>query len=382
MSLNAKKLLFLVNEDWFFASHFLPMARAALAGGMEVVVATRIRDHRSVIERTGARLLAFEADRSAFGPIEILSAVRRLVALLGAERPDILHCIGLKSMLIGGLAGRITAVRPRIYAVTGLGFVGARRDFIGRAARTALRHVMRPAIAGRQVHYLCENPEDARIFGLDPDHGDSVTLVGGAGVDLEKFPQTALPPFPPLRVAVISRMLWSKGVDLAVAAVREARRRGADVTLALYGDPDPDNPKALPASLLDEWSAEAGIEWHGRTEDVAGVWARHHLCCLASRGGEGLPRTLLEAAACGRPMITSDVPGCRHFVRHGKDGLVVPADDPQALAEAILAFHRDPASLQRMGRSARHRVAEGFTERAVGETVIAMYRRLLEQSGA
>ena len=119
-------------------------------------------------------------------------------------------------------------------------------------------------------------------------------------------------------------MLWSKGIDVAVEAVRLARAKGAAIELSLYGAPDPSNPKAIPEKTLKAWSAEPGIAWHGATRDIAGVWREHHVACLPSRGGEGLPRTLLEAAACGRAIVTTDVPGCRTLVRHDVEGLLVP----------------------------------------------------------
>jgi len=176
-------------------------------------------------------------------------------------------------------------------------------------------------------------------------------------------------------MAVVASMLWSKGVDLAVAAVRAARAEGAAVELSLYGAPDPSNPKAIPEATLRGWSREPGIAWHGATADVAGVWRDHHLCCLPSRGGEGLPRTLLEGAACGRAVVTTDVPGCRAFVRDGVEGRIVPPDDAARLAQVLVALSRAPALVANMGEAARARVLDGFTERDVMRAVQDLYRR-------
>jgi glycosyltransferase involved in cell wall biosynthesis len=240
-----------------------------------------------------------------------------------------------------------------------------------RAVRTLVR-----GLETRQTHYLFENPDDPALLGLDPAN-PRVTLVGGAGIDPEGLSPRPLPPHPPLKVAVVARMLWSKGIDLAVEAVRLARSRGELVELSLYGAPDPSNPKAIPESTLKEWSGEPGIAWHGQTADIAAVWREHHLCCLPSRGGEGLPRSLLEAAACGRAILTSDVPGCRTLVRDGIEGRLVPPNDAAALADGLTALARDPALVARMGGAARARVLDGFTERDVMDGVKRLYARAL-----
>jgi glycosyltransferase involved in cell wall biosynthesis len=172
-------------------------------------------------------------------------------------------------------------------------------------------------------------------------------------------------------------MLWSKGVDLAVEAVRLAQQRGAPVELSLFGTPDPSNPKAIPEATLREWSSAPEIAWHGPTRDIAAVWRDHHVCCLPSRGGEGLPRTLLEGAACGRAILTTDVPGCRALVRDGQEGLVVPPNDAAALADALVALAGDPALVVRMGEAARVRVLDGFTEADVMAAVQNLYRQAL-----
>src|SRR3712207_3413121 len=292
----------------------------------------------------------------------------QLAAILKSWRPDIVHCIALRAILIGGAAALMAGIPRRVYALTGLGFLGARRDLVGRGARMAVRTLVR-GLETKQTHYLFENPDDAALVGLDPADASRVTILGGAGVDADALRPQPLPPQPPLKVAVVARMLWSKGIDTAVAAQRNARGRGAAIKLSLYGAPDPSNPKSIPEETLREWSREPGVTWHGRTEDVAAAWAAHHVCCLPSRGGEGLPRTLLEGGACGRALVTTDVPGCRRLVRDGVEGFVVPPDNPEALAQAFERLAADPGLVARMGEAARQRVLDGFTERDVMEAV-------------
>ncbi|WP_427026029.1 glycosyltransferase family 4 protein [Aureimonas ureilytica] len=370
------KLLFVVTEDWFFASHFLPMARVGVELGLEVVVVARVRDHAGVIEATGARVVALEAERRSVNPLHATATVRKLAAILRRERPDIVHCISLKPILIGGLASRLAGVKRQVFALTGLGFLGARQDKAAQGLRRMLRLVVRAGLQRAGTHYLFENRDDPRLLGLDPDAPD-VTVVNGAGIDPERYRETPLPDGPTLRLALVARLLWSKGVDTAVEAVRLARSRGVDATLDLYGAPDPSNPKAVPLGTLDAWTREDGVRWHGATRDVAAVWRAHDVAILPSRGGEGLPRTLLESAASGRAMLTTDVPGCRDLVRDGVDGYVLPVGDADGFARRIGELAADRALLHKMGASAARRVREGYTERDVMDAVAALYRRML-----
>ena len=370
-SLSGRKLAFVVTEDWFFASHFLPMARAARELDLDVAVITRVRDHRQMIEGTGARVVPLEAERRSLNPMAAGYAAGQLASILKAEKPDMVHCIALRGILVGGVAASMAGIDRRVYALTGLGFLGARQDRVGKLAQRAIRLLIR-ALATRRTHYLFENSDDPRLLGLDPA-SPQMTIVGGAGVDAEHFFPEPFPPAPPLRVAVVARMLWSKGIDLAVEATRAARLKGVDIELSLYGAPDPSNPKAIPEQTLLDWNSEPGIAWHGPTQDVAAVWRDHHVACLPSRGGEGLPRSLLEAASCGRPIVTTDVPGCRTLVRDQREGFVVPPGDAAALTAAFMTLATTPGLVARMGRAARERVLDGFTERDVMETVKKLY---------
>lgn len=375
-----RKLVVVVTEDWFLASHFLPMVRAAGELGLEVAVVTRVRDHRAAIEACGAKVIALQAERRSLNPLAAGYAAGQVAAILQREKADLVHCIALRSVLVGGAAARIAGVRASVFALTGLGFLGARSGLLGRSARQALRLSVR-SLATPQTQYLFENPDDPALLGLGPQDGRRVTILGGAGVDPDLLIPAPLRPQPPLRVAVVARMLWSKGIDLAVEAVRMARGRGVAVELSLFGAPDASNPKAVPEGRLAQWAAADGVAWYGATSDVPAVWAAHHVCCLASRGGEGLPRTLLEAAACGRAIVTTDVPGCRTLVRDGIEGIVVPPNDPAALARAFERLAADPAVVARMGVAARARILEGFTERQVMEAVKQVYARLLRPGG-
>jgi glycosyltransferase involved in cell wall biosynthesis len=374
-----RTVLFVATEDWFFCSHFLPMARAALADGFAVAVTCRVRDHQKTIEDLGCRVIPLEANRKSLNPLAIMGTLVRMQAMMRREKPDIVHLIALRSIIVGGLAARLAGIPRRVIALTGMGLLGAAETAKAGLARAGLRFFIRTLSDGASARFLFENRSDPLLLGLNPDNTAKVTIVGGAGIDPRVFTPRQFPAGASIRIALIARMLWSKGVDTAVEAVRLARAQGADVTLSLYGAPDPANPRAIPESTLRDWASTPGIAWHGRVEqaDVPAIWASHHLATLPSRGGEGLPRTLLEAAACGRAILTTDVPGCRDLVRNRVEGLLVPPGNAQALARAILHMASNLEDIAQMGQAARERVLDGHTEDAVGQRVVALYRSML-----
>jgi glycosyltransferase involved in cell wall biosynthesis len=371
------KLLFLVTEDWAFCQHFLPMARAAREAGFEVVVATRLRDHAARIEAEGCRVVPLENERRSLGPVEIVGSVRRMVGILRAERPDIVHCIAVRMVVLGGIAARLAGARALVLAPTGLGHLWIENGLLERTARTIARVVVR-WLRGPQTHFLFENADDPGEFGLDPN-GREVTLVGGAGVNPADFPASPVPP-PPVKAAIVSRMLKPKGIAEAVEAVRRARNQGAEIELHLFGTPDPSNRTTFTQAELEAWAGRDGIHWHGAAADVAKVWRDHHIAVLLSYR-EGLPRSLVEAAASARPIIATDVAGCREVVRQETEGLLVPLGDIEAAARALTRLAADPGLRERMGEAAHKRFLASFTEEKVKETVRALYRSRLPQSG-
>lgn len=368
------KLLYLATEDWAFCLHFLPMARAAKAAGLEVVVAARVGAEAGRIAAEGFRLIHLENRRSSLGPFEILRSMGRMAEVVRAERPDIVHCVNIRMAVLGGIAARFAGARTVILAPTGLGHLWIENGLVERVARGLTRLVVGRILRRPGTHYLFENAEDPRELGLDPADAD-VTIVGGAGVDPAAFSPTPEPAAPPVTVAIVSRMLKPKGIGEAVAATRRARALGAPVELHLFGTPDPGNRMSYDDADLRRWTAEPGVVWHGRTDDPAAVYRDHHVAMLLSYR-EGLPKALVEAAAIGRPIVATDVVGCREVVRDGIEGLLVPCGDVEATARALVRLAADQGLRTLLGRAARARFEARFTEQAVQATMAGLYRRL------
>jgi glycosyltransferase involved in cell wall biosynthesis len=298
-----------------------------------------------------------------------------LAKILRREKIDLVHCIALRSILLGALAASLAGVHSRVLAITGGGFMSADKSALTKVPAHIVRFFIGKVITNSRTHFVFENVTDPLDYGLQPT-ASNVTILGGAGVDPEYFMPSPLAQGSALRIAMVSRMLWSKGADTAVEAVELARASGCDVRLSLYGAPDPSNPRAISIETLKEWASRDGIEWTGPIKDVRQVWKTHHVACLPSRGGEGLPRTILEAAACGRCLLVTDVPGCRDFVRNGQEGWLVPVGDAQQLAELIRALFGDREQVRAAGQKARDRVLAGFTEDHVVEKIKALYATL------
>src|SRR5271168_1056569 len=381
------KLLFLVTEDWYFCSHRLPVARAARDDGFEVIVATRVQAHGEQIREEGFTLYPIAWRRRGDGLVGAGRAVVEIIRLYRSERPDILHHVALKPVLFGGLARALAfrhadEVPASIDSVMGLGSGFSSTTLAARLRQPLLGVALRLAAASGVGRVVVQNPEDGdalAALGIDPER---IVLIRGSGVDVRHFAPLPMPDGNTVTVALVSRMLRDKGVLDAVAAIRRLRERGLAIELVLAGPTDAYNAGSMSAKSLSALAVEPGITWLGAVADVRSVWRRAAIAVLPSTYGEGVPKALLEAAACARPIVASDVPGCREVVRHGETGLLVPARDIQGLADAIAALAGDPPRRAAMGRAGRALVEREFAENIVARQTLAVYDAALRERAA
>jgi glycosyltransferase involved in cell wall biosynthesis len=371
------KLLFLVTEDWYFCSHRLALGRAAVAAGYEVIAATRVTDHGDVIREAGIRVIPLPWRRRSTNVWNELRTFAALLRIYRRERPDLVHHVALKPVLYGSLVARLTGTRRVINAVAGFGY-----SFVAAGKRAALaRRILRSSFKRlsnrRGTRIVVQNPDDERTLSeTGTVRADRLVVIPGSGVDVERFTPVG-EPRGAVRVALVSRMLWSKGVGEFVESARILAERGVVFTADLVGDPDPENPQSIPEETLRRWQEEGVVVWRGHTDDVPSVWARSHVAVLPSYR-EGLPKTLLEAAACGRPIVATDVPGCREIVADAGNGILVPVRNESALALAIEKLVTDAELRREMGAAGRAIVVEKYSEDVVIERVLSLYRSMME----
>lgn len=371
------RILLLISEDWYFWSHRRGLAKALVASGHEVVLATRVHDLGPAIEALGVRLVPIGMDRSGRNPFRELATVWELVRLYRRVRPDVVHHVGVKPMLYGSWAARIAGVGAVVNAQPGFGYVFSASGPKAALIRTCVQLAYRSAWVGRRTRVIFQNHETIDFFlerGLVAR--ERAVLVRGTGVDLDEFALAPEPPGEPV-VMLAGRLLWDKGIGETVEAARRLRAQGRALRLVIVGRPDAANPKALPEARLREWHEAGDIEWWGYRRDMPEVLAQSTVIVLPSYA-EGLPKVLVESAAVGRAIVTTDVPGCREVVREGVNGLLVPAREVEPLARAIDTLLGDPGLRARMAAAGRRMVEEEFSIGLVSGQIAAIYRELTE----
>lgn len=377
------RLLFVVNADWFFASHRLSLGRACIEAGFDVFLCAGASDEkaRREIEAAGIRFSPLPIERGGTRPTQELRTVAALVRVYRAIRPDIVHHVTIKPVVYGSVVARALGARGVVNAVTGLGYAFIPRAEDGvthRALRRSLWFAYRAALDGRRTRVIFQNEEDRGTF---VDRGlvarQRTVVVPGSGVDFSAFAPTPLPdgPFVALMPA---RLLLDKGVVEFVEAAQRLRLRWSDARFVLLGRIDPDNPAAIRQEKVEEWVRSGVVEWWGHREhqEMPAALARAHVVVLPSYR-EGLPLALAEAAAAGRACITTDVAGCRDTVRDGETGWLVPARDSLAVERALEEALGDRSETERRGRLAAAFARERFGIDSVVARTLSVYRDLL-----
>lgn len=376
------RLLFVVTEDWYFASHRLDLARAARDAGFDVAVATRVDAWGERISREKLQLFPLRyLRRSNRRPWVELRAIAELTALYRAWRPNIVHHVAAKPIIHGGIAARRTQVPAVVSAIAGMGYVFSSRSLTARVMRPAMVAAYRAALRHPNGRLIVQNPEDeTAVVAQGIAAASQVRRIRGAGVDCAVFAPSAEPDGLPI-IMLVGRMLQDKGVREFVDASHTLRRRGVRARCVLVGEPDDENPASIPRTELARWHTEGTVEWWGHRTDMPAVLAMANVVCLPSYR-EGLPKVLLEAAACGRAMIATDVPGCREIAIQGETALLVPPRDPAALASAMVTLAANPGLRQSFGHRALELVKNHFSMEHVNRQTIALYRELLRSSAA
>ena len=373
----AKKLFFVIPEDWFFRSHFAERAKAAVQAGYEVSLITHINAGTPPIEMADVRVIAWRFKRGSLNPFEALASIWQLCQLYKSEKPDLVYVVALKTILFSAIAARLANLKSIINAPVGLGYVFSANSFKAKMLRPVVRGLLKFMLNPKGSRVIFENPDNmAHLLGLNLLSKADARLIRGAGVDTALFTpaaqkQTDQPP----HFICIARMLQEKGIGEFVAAAQIVKARFPDWRFTLVGASDAQNAGAVPLSTLQNWHTEGTVEWLGQRHDIVQLLQSSHVYVLPSYG-EGLPKSSLEALACGLPIITTDVPGCRETVLHGQNGLLVAPKQTAALAEAMLSLGQSPEMREAFGIRSRQLALDQFASERIIEQTLAVWAEI------
>ena len=365
------KVILFANTDWYLYNFRRDLALALRGQGHQVVLVSPGGEYVARLQAMGLRWLSFDLSRRGMNPFKELAAIIRLTRLYHRERPDITHHFTIKPVLYGSLAAQFTGIAAVVNSITGLGYIFVPSGNLKRLFKWFVQLFYR--IVMRRTQVIFENAEDRDTFlhqGIVIP--EKAHLIAGVGIDTERFKPATTSGDPPVAL-LASRMLWDKGVGEFVEAARLIRTRGVPARFALAGRNDPGNPSSIPEAQLEAWREEKAIEWWGWQEDMPAVLAKADIVCLPSYYREGVPTILIEAAACGRPLVATDMPGCRDIVQDGVNGILVPVRDSSALARALRTLLESPSLRQNMGARGRQITEQRFSSKAVLAETLAVY---------
>ena len=367
-------LVYLVTQDWYFMSHRVPMALAAQRADYDVHVITHVNEDGAAIEALGFQVHPVEWRRGSINPFAFFGNIAEVRRLYRTLSPDLVHHVALQPTVVGSLAAAGLSC-ARLNALAGLGFVFTSATLKARLARPVFRALLRYILADAHASVLVQNPDDRAAIKRLGVADVRIFTIRGSGVETDKLRPSGEPP-EPITVGFVGRLLADKGVRSLVTAHDILARQGRPMRLLSAGEPDPANPASSPLAEREGWRQRPGIEVLGHITDIAKFWASAHIAVLPSRR-EGLPKSLLEAAACGRPIVATNVPGCREIAREGVNALLVPPDNAQALADAIARLADDKELRRKFGEAGRRLVENEFSADRVGSETVALYDRLL-----
>ena len=364
-----KKILFVVNVDWFFISHRLPLAIEALRRGYEVGIACGVTDKREYLESLGFKVYSLSIFRSGTSIVNELKSFVSIYNIVKRLQPDIVHFITIKPVLYGGIASRFVSVKTRVFSISGLGFIFIKKGLKAGVVKAIVKKLYFFAFGGKNSHVIVQNPDDKEV--VKSIKNVTVTLIRGSGVDLNEYKYIE-ENNDVVNITMACRLLKDKGVMEYAKAAKIIKEKGFNVVFYLYGDLDEGNPATLTNKELDTIKRDGFVTIEGYTTDIAAIFSNANIIVLPSYR-EGLPKVLIEAAACGRAVVTTDVPGCRDAIESNVTGLLCEVKDASSLAQEIEKLIVDTNLRNRMGKAGRKLAEKEFDINKVVEKHFEIY---------
>lgn len=355
-----KRVLFVITEDWALISHRLHLAEAAIKLGYEVGVVTRVTKYRDMLEARGLKVFHWRLERRSLNPINEILAIIQLWKILSLFQPVIIHAVAQKPVIYAGLVLKFFKSVRFVAALGGVGFIFTARSVKASILKPLVKFYLKFALRGRNTALILQNKDNIQtVSNLNIISENRIRLVRGAGVEIEKYCPSPIPKGVPM-IILPARMLWDKGVAEFVRVARRIKAQGVNARFTLVGDIDQHNPASVTQHQIDQWVEEGVVEQWGRRDDMDTVYPQASIVCLPSYN-EGMPKVLLEAASCARPIVAFDVSGCREIVRDGVNGFLVNFGDETALETAIVTLIKDKSLCKKMGVNGREIVEQEFS---------------------
>jgi glycosyltransferase involved in cell wall biosynthesis len=376
------KLLFIVNVDWFFMSHRLPIAIAAKKNGYDVIIASHFTKHKQELVDMGFNVVDVPFSRSGGGVVNELSTIKRIRQVIKEIKPSLIHAVTIKPVLYTGLALKtIKRDIPFVAAISGLGYVFTASNLRAKITRVIASVFYKVALSQKYKTVIFQNTSDESILTevASLTLNDKV-LIKGSGADLSVYSYLPEKVNENIKVVMACRLLKEKGVYEYVEAAKHVKERYPSCEFKLVGTPDLENPNTVKQKEIDEWVDQGVINYLGHRNDIPDVFSKSNIVCLPSFYGEGVPKVLIEGAACGRAIVTTDNPGCRDAIINGETGLTVPVRNSEALANAIIELIENTALRVSMGEKARAFAESEFDVNSVVSKHLFIYSDLIGEA--
>jgi glycosyltransferase involved in cell wall biosynthesis len=374
-----KRILFLISEERYFYTHRFNLAKAAAQAGFDVAITTKGNQYTAEFRAAGITVFPLSHfDRASMNPLRQVSLIKELYQVYKIYRPHIAHHVAMKPVLFGSFIAAFFKTPKIINAFPGLGYLFTdlnqkKMRLKKRMIRWCICRLFQWIFFKLNATLIVQNEDDLKLLtAFRCINVDKTTLIRGAGIDTKAFPLSPFLPEPPIAITCVARLLWDKGIGELVEAIKLLLEKKYPIKLKLYGAIDPENPSAISIQQIEQWQTMGLLEWRDHTPDIATVYQQCHIAVLASYR-EGLPKSLLEAASTGRPIVTTDAPGCREVVQHGVNGFCVPVKDSLALSKALITLIEDPILRETMGIAGRHRMEEYFKDSLIHQQTLALY---------
>jgi glycosyltransferase involved in cell wall biosynthesis len=376
-----KRILFIVSEDWYFVSHRLHLAQKAISKGYQVTLLANVGKSQDLIEGSGIDVIPWSLQRNSYNLAREVNSILEVIKAINRVKPSLIHAVALKPILYSAIASIFTGLKRRVFAFAGLGFIFTSEKLFAKFCRVPIVFAMRLLIKNKYSSIILQNQDDINtLLHLRMIRENSISLIQGSGVDTTIFFPTNNQAIESTPLIILpARLLWDKGIGDFVNAANLLKRKHVDARFILVGQRDIHNPASISESQISEWVESNIIEYWGFEENMPVILNKATIVCLPSYR-EGFPKVLLEAASCAKPIVTTDVPGCRQAVENNLSGLLVPAKNPQALADAIEKLIHNKSLCKKMGERGLERVNIELSQNIVANKTINLWESILGKS--